>query len=752
MKRWLNVLVPLLLLAGAAWLRFSVGINDLPLLQELGNLVFDNYQRAQPRPYNAKIPVRIVDIDEASLQQLGQWPWPRTKLAQLVDRLAEAGAAVVVFDILFPEPDRLSPANLQKMLSGQPGAKDMGDLATQMPDPDAALAHSFERMKTVTAFALTPQVGSRKPAVKWGGGAQAGDDPTQFLPNFSGAVPTLAALEATAHGNGCVNFYPDADNTVRRVPLLFSLDGDLYPSLAAEALRVVYGAQNYVIKSSAASGEWKFGGNGGIVAVLIGERIAPTTSEGSVLLYDSGHKQERFVSAWEVMADPDPFQSPAPSPLSQLIQGQIVLVGSSAAVLKDRQVTPVDPVMAGVEVHAQIIEQILGGQFLQRPDWADGAELIYLVVLGVILVVAIRFVGALLSLVLGLAGIGCAVAVSWYGFAHSGYLIDPLYPSLVALVVYISGSLLGYLNTESEKRFVREAMGLYTSPELVDRLTGDRTRLALGGETREITVLFSDIRGFTRIAEDLDPKELTKLVNRFLTPLTRVIRESGGWIDKYMGDSIMAFWNAPEDVAEHPRKAVRAALAMRAELHTLNDMLLSEAQLEGEQPITLGAGIGLNTGHASVGNMGSEQRLAYSAMGDTVNIASRLEGLSRAYGIDIVMGEETARFVQDFALLELDQVRVKGRESPLRIFTVLGDESTAGTHFFLTLSEQHAAMLVAYRQKQWQAARSALQACRQGGPALVALYDVYEQRIAAYEATPPPDDWDGVYTATTKQG
>jgi len=187
-------------------------------------------------------------------------------------------------------------------------------------------------------------------------------------------------------------------------------------------------------------------------------------------------------------------------------------------------------------------------------------------------------------------------------------------------------------------------------------------------------------------------------------------------------------------------------------LHTLNDMLLSEAQLEGEQPITLGAGIGLNTGHASVGNMGSEQRLAYSAMGDTVNIASRLEGLSRAYGIDIVMGEETARFVQDFALLELDQVRVKGRESPLRIFTVLGDESTAGTHFFLTLSEQHAAMLVAYRQKQWQAARSALQACRQGGPALAALYDVYEQRIAAYEATPPPDDWDGVYTATTKQG
>src|SRR5262249_19422266 len=404
MKRWLNVIVPLLLLAGAVWLRLAFGVNDLPLMRELQNLVFDSYQRAQPRPYRADLPVRIVDIDEKSLEKLGQWPWPRTLIGQLVDRLADAGAAVVVFDILFPEPDRMAPANLQKMLSSQLGTKDTGNLLAQVPDPDAALSASFERMKTVTAFALTPQVGSRKPAVKWGGGgeagAQAGDDPTQFVPNFSGAITTLPALEKTAQGNGSVNFLPDPDNTVRQVPLLFSLDGDLYPSLAAEALRVAYGAQNYVIKSSGSNLETGFGEQSGVVAVRIGDGlIVPTTAKSSVLLYDSGHRQERFVSASEVLAQPDSSQ-PLPPEISQLLHGQSGLVGTSAEGLKARVTTPLEPVMAGVEVHAQIIEQILAGQYLQRPDWAFYAEIIYLIVLGVILIVAIRYVGALLSLVL----------------------------------------------------------------------------------------------------------------------------------------------------------------------------------------------------------------------------------------------------------------------------------------------------------------------------------------------------------------
>src|SRR6185312_5535165 len=266
------------------------------------------------------------------------------------------------------------------------------------------------------------------------------------------------------------------------------------------------------------------------------------------------------------------------------------------------------------------------------------------------------------------------------------------------------------------------------------------------------TILFSDIRGFTRIAEQLDPQELTALVNRFLTPLTRVIQKSGGFIDKYMGDCIMAFWNAPLDVPGHSGKALAAALEMRTELERLNDELKAEAVRTGGKPIALAAGIGLNSGRACVGNMGSEQRFDYSVIGDSANIASRLEGLSRAYGVDIVVGEDTVRDAPGLAVLELDQVRVKGRDTPLRIFTLVGDAQLAATAAFQQLREVHATLLAAYRRQDWAAAHVALAFCRPLAPSLAALYDVYEQRIAEFELSPPPPDWDGVYVATTKQG
>jgi adenylate cyclase len=269
---------------------------------------------------------------------------------------------------------------------------------------------------------------------------------------------------------------------------------------------------------------------------------------------------------------------------------------------------------------------------------------------------------------------------------------------------------------------------------------------------RDLTVLFSDIRGFTRIAEELDPQELTGLVNRFLTRLTDVIHESGGTIDKYMGDCVMAFWNAPLDIADHGRKAIEAALMMRAALDSLNAELKAEAERDGRLPIVLGAGIGLNSGRACVGNMGSEQHMGYSAIGDAVNIASRLENLSRAYGVDVVVGEDTAREAPNLALLEIDQVRVKGRDAPLRIFTLIGDAGLAKSTGFQQLKEAHADLLNAYRRQDWPAAHVALSFCRPLAPSLATLYDVYEQRIAEFELSPPPPDWDGVFEATTKQG
>jgi adenylate cyclase len=369
-----------------------------------------------------------------------------------------------------------------------------------------------------------------------------------------------------------------------------------------------------------------------------------------------------------------------------------------------------------------------------------------------ILIFAIRQVGALWALLFALAAAGGAIWFSWHGFRDRGWLIDPIYPCLVALVIYLSGSLISYLRTEGDKRFMRLAFGRYLPQTLMQQLIQQHDRLALGGEMRDLTLLFSDIRGFTHIAERLTPEQLTGLINRFLTPLTRAIHEHDGTIDKYMGDCIMAFWNAPLDVPDHAAKSVRTALAMHEELRRLNGELKSEAEQDGSPPIQLRAGIGLNSGRCCVGNMGSDQRFDYSVIGDTVNIASRFEGLSRAYGVDIVIGEDTVRQAPGFAFLELDLVRVKGRDAPLRIYTALGDETYAAGTSFKLLYERHDQMIAAYRAQDWPAARAALRDCRLIEPSLGEFHDILDQRITAFMAVPPPANWDGVHRATTKQG
>jgi adenylate cyclase len=744
MRRWLDILIPVLLLIGAVLLRVpTIGVGDSALMQEMRNLVFDTYQRQWPRAYRADLPVRIVDVDEESLRRFGQWPWPRTLFARIVDRLAEADAGVVAFDIVFAEPDRMAPTHFLSTWRDFIESEGIRDELEGLPDPDTALAASLEKTRAVTAFVLTPEPGLRTPARTWTEGATLGDDPRAFVNKFAGAVTTLPVIEAAAQGNGSVNYLPDSDNTVRRAGLFYGLDGELYPSLAAEAVRVASAASSYDFQSSGASGILGFGEQTGIVAVRLGQPVVPTDPDGAMRLFDSGHQPQRFIPAWQILEGSfDPAS----------ISGYVVLIGSSAAGAKDVKTTPLDPVMAGVEIHAQAIEQILSGQFLQRPDWIVGAELLFLIAFGGALLFAIRYAGALWSLLIALGAAAVAVAISWASFRYAGLLVDPLYPGAVVLVLYLSGTYLGYRRTERERRFVRRVMQRYLAPALITELTRHPERLKLGGDLRELTVLFSDIRGFTRIAEQLDPEDLTRLVNRFLTPLTRIIQRSRGTVDKYMGDCVMAFWNAPLDVRDHGREAVAAALAIRAELHRLNEDLKMDAARDGTVPIVLAAGIGLNSGRARVGNMGSELRFDYSAIGDTVNIASRLEGLSRVYGVDIVLGEDTARQAEGFALLELDLVRVKGRESPLRIFTVLGDGRVTITHHFEMLSKHHDTMLAAYRSRNWAAAREALVLCRPIEATLVGLYDLYERRVARYERTPPPDDWDGVFTATTKQG
>jgi adenylate cyclase len=737
MRRWIDLIIPFLILLGALGLRYQ----DPQVIENLRNRVFDVYQRFEPRPFLAQ-PVRILDIDEDSLRSLGQWPWPRDLMARIVNRLTQAGAAAVALDILQQEPDRTGPASLLEQWKSRSNIAALRDAVAKLPDPDTEYAAALAAGPTVLSFSLNATRGGRAPVCKVNFSylGAAGDDPSAYLLQLPGVTSALLAFEKAAAGNGATNTQPDADGIIRRIPLAVAYQGQHCGSLVAEALRVAQGAGNYLIKLSGANNEENFGAKTGIAAVKIGGIVVPVNARGEILLYDSNTRPERFTSVAKFLA-PDFDLS--------VFANQIVLIGSTAEGLRDFKSSPLNPSMAGVEINAQILEQILGSQYLQRPDFASGLELVCLLIFGLALTLLLRPLGALWSAVLTVVAIAIAIGASWHAFRHYGMLFDPVYPSLSAIAIYLSGSLLGYLRVERERRHVHQMFGMYVSPEVVADLARSHEPVRLSGESRELSVMFSDIRDFTKIAEKLDPQELTHLINSTLTPLTAAIYDQRGTVDKYIGDCIMAFWNAPKHDVEHARHSLHAALAMRRALDQVNGKLAQEAQIAGKPFTSIGVGIGVNSGPCSIGNMGSAQRVAYSALGDTVNLASRLESLTRSYGVHIIVGQDTAAQTPEMALLEIDRVQVKGRAQPLAIFTLLGATRDAA---FEKLAEAHARFLTAYRSKDWATAGRELAAGRTLAPDLGELHDLFERRIADYLRQPPPAEWDGVFVAVSKTG
>jgi adenylate cyclase len=741
MKRGWDLAVGAAILIGALALRAA---DPLPL-QQLRNLTFDSYQRLKPRAYDPASPVVIGAIDEKSLDKFGQWPWSRATLAKIADRLTELGAATIAFDVIFAEPDRTSPAAIAANLPDDPQYDGARTQLAGLPDPDAEFAAALARSPSVIAFAYSDDAAlSADPGIKFPYGfsvfgATEGEGAEAFVAGkVQGgpyAILPLPVFIAAAHGMGEVHAgNPDPDGVIRRVPLAVGVGEKLYPTLAGDALRVGVGGQTAQVKLTR---------DGFIDRMRIGEAIIPVNDRGELLLYDTGLVSGRFISLGDL------FDSNFDG---GRIAGHLVLIGSTVEGLKDIRATPLAPVMPGVEIHAQILEQILAGQYLTRPYDADEIEKYYLGGFGLVLLVFLYRRSAIAGTLVLIGAIAVTIGASWWQFAEKGYLFDPIYPGLAASVMYGSSTLVNYLRTEREKKFVRHAFAQYLSPVLVDRVSQHPEQLKLGGELRELTLMFCDIRGFTKISESLDPQALTQLMNSFLTPMTKLIQNREGTIDKYIGDCIMAFWNAPVDVDHHAEKAILAALDMRAGLKQLNETMAAAATAD-KPAIEIKVGIGLNSGTGCVGNMGSEQRFNYSVLGDAVNIASRLEALSPAYGVDLVVGEETAESAPELALLELDRVRVKGKILPVQIFTCVGDRALAAGSDFQKLKEAQDRMLAHYRAKDWDQADAALAECRMLAPAFLhGLYDLYARRIAAYRADPPPANWDGVYEAKTKAG
>ena len=725
MRGWRSATLSALILVLGLGLR----VADPPLLRELQGRYFDLLQQAKPRPY-VRVPVRVVDIDDASLAKFGQWPWPRTLLAQLIDRLNALQPKAIALDFILAEPDRTSPARALEQLPAPP--QDFVHWINSLPDHDQIFARTIADAPVVTGFALTEAGGGRPPALK-AGWSTAGNDPALFVPHYGGAVVNLPAIEDAATGNGSLNIVSGRDQVSRRVPVIVSYKDKLYPSLAAEALRIAQHAESYTVKASGASGMTSFGQKTGISLIKIGDLITETDSSGAIWLYDTGLVPQRSISAWRVL---DGSVKP------EDIRGSIIFIGVGAAGLGDLKATPLSAAVPGVEVHAQIAEQALLHSFLSRPDWAPGAEMIYLALLGITLIIALPRVGAAWSAVFTLVVMAGAFAASWYAFSELRLLFAPVYPTIVALCVYLSASLMNQLDTEAEKRRVRQAFSQYLSPALVEELAKDPSKLRLGGELRNMTFLFSDIRGFTSIAEQYksEPGALTDIVIRFMTRMTDAILEHEGTIDKFIGDCVMAFWNAPLSHHEHAIKACDAALAMRQQLRALNSELEGETsgtQSSGKDApaIRLDSGIGINTGDCIVGNIGSKQRFDYSVIGDAVNLAARLEAESKNYGVPIIIGEDTAEFAAGYATLELDLVAVKGKRELTRIYTLLGDQELGREPRFVAFRSQHLEMLAAYRAGDWTKARAMIELCRGFDSELGALYDLYEARIEAADAT-----------------
>jgi adenylate cyclase len=640
--------------------------TDPPFLGIVRDLTFDQYQRFAPRAFE-KLPVLVIDIDEASLREFGQWPWPRNRIAELVDRLSEMGASAIAFDVLFAEADRLSPRNVARDVKGIDPL-----VVGQLPDNDEIFANSILQRPVVLGFSLSNQ-GHYLPPVK-AGFAFTGESPIGAAPSIKAATPLLPQLEANATGIGHISLNPGASSAVVRAVPLFLSDGTrLYPSLALEALRVAQGASTYVIAGAADAPNT-------MTLAKIGDFIVPVTAAGELWLYISRDTPERYISASKVLA----AGGPAPE-VRAAIKGSILFVGTSAAGLQDVRTTALGENVPGVSIHAQIVEQILSGRFLSRPDWANGIEILSIVVVGSLLVILTTFVNPAVALGCGLLITLLALVASWAAFLYAGMLFDPLAPIVAGSITHFAATGFRFLVTDRERRDVRRAFGHYLSPSLLYRIEHNPDALRLGGDDRELTVMFVDVRNFTEISEQISPTAVVAFLNTLLDALSHHVIANDGTLDKFIGDSIMAFWNAPVDVTDHADKAVHAALAMRETLAQLNE---NDAFHFGSDR-KIGIGIGIHTGIACVGNMGAETRFNYSAVGDAVNVAARIESSCKEVGFDVLISESTANLLTDYAVLDAGTLGLKGKRTRTKLFAVVGDQQVARSPDFAAIRLVH---------------------------------------------------------------
>lgn len=683
---------------------------------------------ADPEPHSSVI---IIDIDEKSLAAEGQWPWPRAKIAQMLENLAAAGVVVTAFDVFFPEPEDNIASSLLDILADSSVDKSVTETLSVVADQidgDTILANSLTDKEIVMGFAFLDnnnKYGTPGPALVVSNFAEL-DYAT--IPQQPGHLASIDLLQQAGKYSGFVNARPDSDGLIRRSNIIYKHDGKIYPSLALEAIRLFYAVDEVKIKTSAISGVTP------VEYVSLDFYDIPTDGTGAVLVPFRGPPYSfHYISATDVVnGNIDP----------EILDGTIAFIGTSATGLSDIRPTPISSTYPGVEVHANIAAGVIDMQFPFEPVWATGFNFVVTLVVGMFLALLLPFMNPLRSVILFLSVSSALIAFNGWLWSEYQFVVAISSPLIMVFLLSASNSLYGFLLESQGKKQLREQFGQYIPPQLVDEMINSDEDLGFEGERREMTVLFADIRNFTSISESLSAQDLAKMLNRFFTPMTEIIFTHRGTIDKYVGDMIMAFWGAPLHDEDHAKHALQGALAMIDKVEDIKSEMLALGYPE------INLGVGLNTGPMNVGNMGSDFRRAYTVLGDSVNLGSRLESLTKQYGVKLICGEATYAGQTDFLFRRLDKVKVKGKNEPIVIYEPLCSNCRA-TEEMVKEVEEFEAALDLYYARDWTEARKRFEALKENDPDRK-IYSIYLDRMSATNMLLLTDDWDGTFTHTSK--
>ena len=706
----------------------------VPFITQLDNIIYDaRLQMTMPGGVDQNIV--ILDIDEKSLPEVARWPWPRDLMARLIDKLFDKyQVGIVGFDVVFAEADHSSGIkSLEQLAQGQlkdvPAFQQAYRELRPKLDNDAQFAQAIKGRPVVLGYYLSSEKDAKRIA--------AIPDPVLPKGTFQGRNITftswigyggnLQQFQQNAASAGHFNPLPDPDGIIRRVPMIVELDGAYYESLSLAMVRTILGFPK--VEPGYAPDRFLQRGYSGLEWLKVGPLTIPVDDVAATLIPYRGSKFSfSYISLADVLADRVPVEK---------LKGRIALVGTTAPGLLDLRATPVDNVYPGVEVHANLIAGMLDKNLKEKPPYILGAEVLLLLIGGVTLSLLIPLLSPLIATLATFVGASLITAfdVGIWQYAHT---VLPLAASiLMTAALYTMNMAYGYFVEARSKRQFTELFGQYVPPELVDEMARDPKKYNMEPRAAELSILFSDVRGFTSISEALKPEELREYINQYLTDMSGIIRSKyRGTLDKYIGDAIMAFWGAPVEDPQHARNGVLAALDMQKECKILNDKFAARGWP------TIKIGVGVNSGNVRVGDMGSQVRRAYTVMGDAVNVASRLEGRTKYYGVGILVGEPTKNAVKDVVFKEIDRIKVKGKDEAVGIFEPLGLESEVERKQQDEIKLWHQA-LRAYRAQQWDQIEVNLINLQRMNPQCE-LYTLYANRVAQFRRTPPAAGWDGV--------